>query len=190
MNFNELSELFLMQYAMGSVSPPSSDARMVAALMPIWSVMKLPTVLMNRMRCTVNNVSTLNSGLDNLLSAQEWVQCKLQVLSQYFLVSSVLISWPCIISFHSITFAGSAFSCILAGCKRWPSFCDVSCLLNTLWLSSLHLSVRLQACLSFSFQYFSHWITLPALLELGNGKGSHDFSKSVWWHSPLNILLC
>lgn len=92
MNFNELSELFLMQYAMGSVSPPSSDARMVAALMPIWSVMKLPTVLMNRMRCTVNNVSTSNSGLANLLSAQEWVQCKLQVLSQYFLVSSVLIS--------------------------------------------------------------------------------------------------
>lgn len=64
MNFNELSELFLMQYAMGSVSAPSSDARMVAALMPIWSVMKLPTVLMNRMRCTVNNVSTLNSGSD------------------------------------------------------------------------------------------------------------------------------
>lgn len=65
MNFNELSELFLMQYAMGTVRPPSSDARMVAALMPIWSVMKLPTVLMNRTRCTVSNVSSLNSGSGN-----------------------------------------------------------------------------------------------------------------------------
>lgn len=179
MNFNELSELFLMQYAMGTVRPPSSDARMVAALMPTWNVMKLPTVLMDRMRRTVNNVSTLNSRLDNLLSAQEWVQCKLQVLSQYFLVSSVLISWHCIISFHGITFAGSAISCISADCKRWPSFCDVSCLLSMLWLSSLHLSVRLQACLSVPFQYFSHWTTLPALLELGNGEGNHDLSKSV-----------
>lgn len=67
MNFNELSsELFLMQCAVGTASPPSSDARMAAALMPIWSVMKLPTVLMDRMRCIVNSVSTSNSGLDNL----------------------------------------------------------------------------------------------------------------------------
>lgn len=55
-----------MQCAMGNVSPPSSDARMAAALMPIWSVMKLSTVLMDQMRCIVNNVSTLNSGLGNL----------------------------------------------------------------------------------------------------------------------------
>lgn len=71
MHFNELSELFLMQYAMGNVRPPSSDARMVAALMPIWNVMKLPTVLMNRMRCTVNNVSTLNSGSENFTICPE-----------------------------------------------------------------------------------------------------------------------
>lgn len=55
-----------MQYAMGTVTPPSSDARMVAALMPIWSVMKLPTVLMHRMRCTVNNVSTFKFCLRQL----------------------------------------------------------------------------------------------------------------------------
>lgn len=161
MHFNELSELFLMQYAMGTVRPPSSDARMVAASMPIWSVMKLLTVLMNPMRCTVSNVSTLNSGSDNLTICP--AQYKLQVLSQYCLLSSVLISWPCIISFHSIMFAGSAISCISTDCKRRPSFCDVFCLLNTLWVSSLHLSVRLQACLSVPFQYFSHWMTLPAL---------------------------
>lgn len=77
-------------------------------------------------------------------------------------------------------------SCISADCKRWPSFCDVSCLLNGLWLSSLHISVRLQACLSVPFQYFSHWMTL----EWGNGEGNHYFSKPVQWHSPLNIFLC
>lgn len=55
-----------MQCAMGNVSPPSSDVRMAAASMPIWSVMKLLTVLMDQMRCIVNNVSTLNSGLGNL----------------------------------------------------------------------------------------------------------------------------
>jgi len=70
MNFNELSELFLMQCAMGTVSPPSSGARMAAVLMPIWSVMKLLTVLMDPMRGIVNNVSASNSGLDNLASAQ------------------------------------------------------------------------------------------------------------------------
>lgn len=70
MNFNKLSELFLTQCAMGTVSPPSSGARMAAALMPIWSVMKLLTVLMDRTRCIVNNVSTSNSGLSNLVSAQ------------------------------------------------------------------------------------------------------------------------
>ena len=70
MTSNELSELFLMQCAMGTVSPPSSDARMAAALMRIWSVMKLSTVLMDQTRCIVNNVSTSNSSLDNLVSAQ------------------------------------------------------------------------------------------------------------------------
>lgn len=70
MNANELSDLFLMQCAMGNVSHPSSDARMAAVLMPTWSVMKLSTVLMDRMRCIVNNVSTSNSGLDNLASAK------------------------------------------------------------------------------------------------------------------------
>ena len=70
MTSNELSELFLMQCAMGTVRPPSSDARMAAALMLIWSVMKLLTVLMDQTRCIVNNVSTSNSSLDNLVSAQ------------------------------------------------------------------------------------------------------------------------
>lgn len=154
MSFNELSELFLMQCAMGSVSPPSSDARMAAALMPIWSAMKLSTVLMDRMRCIVNNVSTSNSGLDNLVSAQGWMQCKLQLLTQCFLVPSVLISWPCITSFHSIIFAGSAISHISADCKSWSSFWGVSCLLNTLRLSSLHLSVRLQRLSSPPFPIF------------------------------------
>lgn len=68
-NFNALSELFLMQCATGSVNPHSSDARMVAALMLIWSVMKLLTVLMDQMRCIVNDVSTSNSVLEYLVSA-------------------------------------------------------------------------------------------------------------------------
>lgn len=55
---------------MGIVRPPRSDARMAAALMPIWSVMKLQTVLMDQTRCIVNNVSSSHSGLENLVSAQ------------------------------------------------------------------------------------------------------------------------
>lgn len=90
MNFNELSDLFLMQCAMGDVSPPSSDARMAAALMPTWSVMKLSTVLMDPMRCIVNNVSTLNSGLENLLSADSMLFC---AFCSYLLTLLCLFPW-------------------------------------------------------------------------------------------------
>lgn len=47
---------------MGTVRLPHSDARMAAALMPIWSVMKLQTVLMDQTRCIVN--SMLVSSID------------------------------------------------------------------------------------------------------------------------------
>lgn len=97
-----------MQCAMETVSPPSSDARMAAALMPIWSVMKLLTALMAQTRCTVSNVSASNFGLDSLVSAQGWVQCKLEVLSQCFLVPSLLTSFLSVISAGSAIFHSCA----------------------------------------------------------------------------------
>lgn len=75
---------------MGTVRPPPSDARMAAALMPIWSVTKLQTVLMDQTRCIVNNVSSSNSGLEHLVYAQEWAQYKLHLLTQCFLLPCIL----------------------------------------------------------------------------------------------------
>lgn len=157
MNFNELSELFLMQYAMGTVRPPPSDARMAAALMPIWSVTKLQTVLMDQTRCIVNNVSSSNSGLEYLVYAQGWAQYKLRLLTQCFPLPCILTpdpAWTLLQYCHICRF------CHLPGCC-W--------LLQLLFLLGCSFHSLLCACLwdlracSLLFQCFiSEW---PYLLS-------------------------
>lgn len=165
---------------MGIVRPPRSDARMAAALMPIWSVMKLQTVLMDQTRCIVNNVSSSHSGLENLVSAQGWLQCSM--LDSAFCCS--VFSWPCMSSHccHIFRFCHLPYLWLLQLISPLGFF---------LLLSSLSLPVRLQSLPSPPLPMFYFWMIIPSLLVYGGGKLNHDFSQLVQHQNPLNILtLC
>lgn len=153
---------------MGTVRLPHSDARMAAALMPIWSVMKLQTVLMDQTRCIVNSVSSSHSGLENLVSAQGWVLCSM--LDPAFCCS--VFSWPCM----SLHYCHVFRFCHLPYLWLLQLISLLGCFLL---LFSLCLPVRLQSLPSPPLPMFYSWVIVPSLLVYGGGKLNHDFSQMV-----------
>lgn len=171
---------------MGTVRPPPSDARMAAALMPIWSVTKLQTVLMDQTRCIVNNVSSSNSGLEHLVYAQEWAQYKLHLLTQCFLLPCILTADAAWTLFAVLPYLQVLLSPLLL--LTATAACPAGMFLA---LSSLCLPVRLESLSSPPLPVFYLWMTSPALFIFGDGKISRYFSQFVQHLSPLNILtLC